>query len=156
MFSSGLNLALYHPQIPQNTGTLLRLGSCLGICINLIRPLGFILDNKKLKRAGMDYIEFANYRIFDSFNSFHEEFKSKRLIALTCDSSVAHNKFKYKMDDVLVVGSEHYGFLREDLAKIHNHVKIPMLPHRRSLNMAISAAVVLSEAMSQLNSYPTL
>ncbi|MDR0678021.1 MAG: tRNA methyltransferase [Holosporaceae bacterium] len=154
--SSGLDLALYHPQIPQNTGTLLRLASCLGIGINLIRPFGFIFDDKRLKRAGMDYINSANFRIFDSFDGFCENFKDKRLIALVCNSSVAHNKFSYESNDILITGSEHYGFLKKDIDRIPHHVTIPMLPHGRSINMAISTAMVLSEAMSQLNTYPPL
>jgi tRNA (cytidine/uridine-2'-O-)-methyltransferase len=118
--------------------------------------LGFILDDKRLKRAGMDYIKSADYRIFDSFDSFYENSKNRRLIALVCDGSIVHNEFNYQSNDILIVGSEHYGFLKKDLDRIPNHVKIPMLPHGRSINMAISAAMVLSEAMSQLDAYPRI
>ncbi|MDR0631873.1 MAG: tRNA methyltransferase [Holosporaceae bacterium] len=149
-----LRLALYHPQIPQNTGTLLRLASCLGIRLDLIRPFGFAFTDKKLRRAGMDYIKFADYKIHDSFEDFQRECADRRLVALDVgDSSVRHHDFRYALDDVLIVGSEHYGFSKEHLDKIFYRVKIPMIPSRRSLNMAISAAMVLSEAMSQLNLY---
>ncbi|MDR2780902.1 MAG: tRNA methyltransferase [Holosporaceae bacterium] len=147
-----MNLALYHPQIPQNTGTLLRLASCIGIQLDLIRPFGFIFSDKKLKRAGMDYIQFADYKIHDSFEKFCEEYSERRLVALDIGiDSVSHHDFMYQSNDILIVGSEHYGFLGEDLEKIRCRVSIPMLSQRRSMNMAIAAAMVLSEAMSQLN-----
>lgn len=152
-----VSLAVYHPQIPQNTGTLLRLTSCLGVHIDLIRPFGFIFNDAKLKRAGMDYIQTADYEIHDSFEVFLEKSKNRRIIAMEAnDVSVAHYKFQYKDDDILMVGSEHYGFLPEDLNRCSEMVKIPMVKGRRSINMAISAAIVLSEAMSQLNIFPKL
>jgi len=152
-----MHLALYHPQIPQNTGTLLRLGSCLGVKIDLIRPFGFLFDDKKLKRAGMDYIDMANYEIHDSFDAFREKYSACRLVAMESNvASFSHNKFKYENDDILIVGSEHYGFLPQDLSKMEFTVKIPMVPGRRSINMAVSASIVLGEALSQLNMYPNL
>jgi tRNA (cytidine/uridine-2'-O-)-methyltransferase len=147
-----LSLALYQPQIPQNTGTLLRLASCIGIHIDLIRPFGFVLDDKNLKRAGMDYIKSADYQIHDSFELFRNKYHNRRLVALDVgNDSVCHYSFEYQFGDILIVGSEHYGFAKNDLETIPYRVKIPMLPNKRSINMAISAAVVLSEAMSQLN-----
>ena len=152
-----LNLAVYHPQIPQNTGTLLRLASCLGIHVDLIRPFGFVFNDAKLKRAGMDYIQTADYEIHDSFEDFLEKSKNRRIVAMEANEvSVAHHKFRYRDGDILMVGSEHYGFLPEDLKKCTAMVKIPMIKGRRSINMAISAAIVLSESMSQLNIFPKL
>ena len=152
-----VSLSVYHPQIPQNTGTLLRLTSCLGIHIDLIRPFGFIFNDAKLKRAGMDYIQTADYEIHDSFEIFLEKSKNRRIIAMEAnDVSIAHHEFQYKDDDILMVGSEHYGFLPEDLNRCSEMVKIPMVKGRRSINMAISAAIVLSEAMSQLNIFSKL
>ncbi len=152
-----INLALYHPQIPQNTGTLLRLASCLGIHIDIIRPLGFIFSNKKLRRAGMDYLLSSDYEIHDSFEKFLEQYgANRRFVALHVgEGTVEHWKFQYKFDDILIVGSEHYGFLPEHLARITYRVKIPMVPQRRSINMAISAAIVVSEALSQLKLFPS-
>lgn len=152
-----LHLALYHPQIPQNTGTLLRLCSCVGIHVDLIRPFGFVFDDRKLTRAAMDYIRTADYEIHDSFEKFCEKYSSRRLIAMDSnDVDVAYNNFTYEKDDILIVGSEHYGFMKEDAVKMNGFVKIPMLPNRRSINMAISAAIILSEAMSQLRQFPAL
>ncbi|GHT98423.1 tRNA (cytidine(34)-2'-O)-methyltransferase [Alphaproteobacteria bacterium] len=194
-----INVALYHPQIPQNTGTLLRLASCLGFTIDLIRPFGFVFEDKKLKRAGMDYISMANYRIHDSFDEFLETYSNsfaeptisedflgdtqrrtgayfdvredssggsttkipdrgrlcRRIIALESnDVTTMHHNFSYKSDDILLVGSEHYGFLKEDLVRLKHMVKIPMLSQRRSINMAVAATIVIGEAMSQLKLYP--
>lgn len=152
-----MRLALYHPQIPQNTGTLLRLGACLGIPLDLIRPFGFLFDSKKLKRAGLDYIPMADYTIHNSFNEFIEHYQGCRLIAMESnDVKTAHTDFQYQPDDIIIVGSEHYGFLAQDLLQIPNKVKIPMRPNRRSINMAISAAIVVGEALSQLKLYPPL
>lgn len=146
-----ISLALYHPQIPQNTGTLMRLSSCLGVHLDLIRPFGFIFDDRKLKRSGMDYIATADYEIHDSFDKFCEKYNSRRIIALEAnDDHIFHNEFKYQHGDILIVGSEHYGFLLDDFKKIQYCVKVQMLPNRRSLNMAIAATFVLSEALSQL------
>ncbi|MDR1333786.1 MAG: tRNA methyltransferase [Holosporaceae bacterium] len=152
-----MNLALYHPQIPQNTGTLLRLVSCLGIHLDIIHPCGFIFSDKKLKRSGMDYIELAAYKIHNSFQQFCESYADRRLVALDVgDNSVPHYDFEYESNDILLVGSEHYGFLDDDLKTIKHRIKIPMLPQRRSMNMAIAAAMVLSTAISKTNSWPLL
>lgn len=152
-----ISLAVYHPQIPQNTGTLLRLASCLGVHLDLIRPFGFIFNDTKLKRAGMDYIQTADYEIHDSFEIFLEKSRNRRIIAMEANNvSVAHHEFQYQDGDILTVGSEHYGFLPEDLNKCSAMVKIPMVKGCRSINMAISATIVLSEAMSQLNIFPKL
>jgi len=152
-----LSLAVYHPQIPQNTGTLLRLASCLGVHVDLIRPFGFIFNDAKLRRAGMDYIQTADYEIHDSFEIFLKRSGNRRIIAMEAnDVSVAHNDFQYQNNDILMVGSEHYGFVSEDLNRCTAMVKIPMVKGRRSINMAISAAIVLSEAMSQLDIFPKL
>lgn len=152
-----ISLAIYHPQIPQNTGTLLRLTSCLGVHVDLIRPFGFVFNDTKLRRAGMDYLKTADYEIHDSFDIFLKKSEGHRVIAMDAnDVSVAHHEFQYQDGDILMVGSEHYGFLSEDLNKCTAMVKIPMVKGRRSINMAISASIVLSEAMSQLNIFPSL
>ncbi|MDR2681609.1 MAG: tRNA methyltransferase [Holosporaceae bacterium] len=151
-----LNVALYHPQIPQNTGTLLRLASCLGFRLDLIRPFGFVFSNKNLRRAAMDYIATADYFLHDSFDAFWKKYQDRRIIALDSNehiSSVPHHDFSYDINDILLVGSEHYGFLPEDLIRLKYRVRIPMLSQRRSLNMAVAAAMVVGEAMSQLKLY---
>ena len=96
-----VSLAVYHPQIPQNTGTLLRLASCLGVHIDLIRPFGFIFNDAKLKRASMDYIQTADYEIHDSFEIFLEKSQNRRIIAMEAnDVSVALHEFQYQDGDI--------------------------------------------------------
>ena len=105
----------------------------------------------------MDYIRTADYEIHDSFEIFLQKFAGRRIIAMEANNvSVTHHDFQYQDNDILMVGSEHYGFLSEDLKHCSAMVKIPMKQGHRSINMAISAAIVLSEAMSQLNLFPKL
>lgn len=172
-----LHIAIYHPQIPQNTGTLLRLGSCFGIVVDLIRPFSFLWDDKYLRRAGMDYLDTVEYRIHESFDAFLEVYgrttgknaeqaqkeKSRaaeregqrRIIALEADNKYRipeiYHQFQFKKDDIILAGSEHDGFAAEDLAKVSYCVKIPMVPGRRSLNVAIAMAIVTAEAMRQID-----
>lgn len=150
-----IHLALYHPQIPQNTGTLLRLSACLGFHLDLIHPFGFIFDDKKLKRAGMDYITLAKFSIHKSFEEFLNFYKSRRIIAIEANvSENFHNNFKYEKHDILIAGSEHSGFNLEDSNKIPIKIKIPMQKNCRSINLALASTIVVSEAFSQLNLFP--
>ena len=147
-----LEIALYHPQIPQNTGTLLRVSSCLGIHVNLIGPLGFIFDDKRMKRAGMDYLSSASVSVHTSFEEFISKKQNHRLIALDIgECAVSYTKFKFSDNDILVVGSEHSGFEDRDLNFFDSRVIIPMVEGRRSMNMAIATSFVLGEAMRQLD-----
>lgn len=147
-----LEIALYHPQIPQNTGTLLRVSSCLGIHVNLIGPLGFIFDDKRMRRAGMDYLSSASFSVHTSFTEFISKKQSHRLIALDIgEGAVSYTKFRFANNDILVVGSEHSGFEDKDLNFFDSRVIIPMVEGRRSMNMAIATSFVLGEAMRQLD-----
>ena len=149
-----LEIGVYHPQIPQNTGTLLRVSSCLGVHVNIIGPMGFIFDDTKFKRAGMDYIATASYSLYTSFNDFLRAKEGRRLIALEIsDNAVPHTKFRYCENDIILVGSEHSGFENSDLEFVDECVIIPMKPNRRSMNMAIATTFALGEAMRQLNMF---
>ncbi len=152
-----LEIAVYHPQIPQNTGTLLRVSSCLGVHLNIIGPMEFVFDSKKLKRAGMDYIDTAQYSIYDTFDKFIESKCYARFIALDFNNkSSPHTMFEYSERDILIVGAEHGGFMRSDLERMDACVAIPMQKERRSLNMAIALTLVMGEAMRQLNYFSKL
>ncbi len=147
-----LEIGIYHPQIPQNTATLLRVSSCLGIHVNIIGPASFVFCDSKFRRAGMDYIDTASYEIFDSFTSFLECKKDRRLIALEISNkSKKFHKFTFSNKDIIIVGSEHSGFEENDIEKMDELVAIPMLENRRSMNMAIATSFVVSEAMRQLD-----
>lgn len=103
----------------------------------------------------MDYIQYADYTVHDSFQDFLNHYPDARFIAMEANvAAKSYYDFHYNKDDILIVGSEHYGFLPDDLKKIPHTVKIPMVAGRRSINMAISAAIILSEAMRQTNAFP--
>lgn len=147
------DIALYKPQIPQNTGTLLRLSACLGIKLHIIGPIGFIFDDKKLKRSAMDYFSNANYQFHDNFQSFLNQNCLKRLVALDISNhSVNFSQFKFTKDDILIGGSEHSGFDANDLQKIQNHIQIPMRCGR-SLNLAISVSMVVTKASFDIGAF---
>ena len=149
-----LEIGVYHPQIPQNTGTLLRVSSCLGVHVNIIGPTAFIFDDKKLKRAGMDYISTASYEMYSSLDRFVANKNGKRLIALEIrEDAIPHTDFQFSENDIIIVGSEHSGFDKADLERMDACVVIPMLKGRRSMNMAIATTFVLGEAMRQLNMF---
>ena len=149
-----LEIGIYHPQIPQNTGTLLRVSSCLGVHVNIIGPMSFIFSDAKFRRAGMDYLGTASYEIFSSFENFLEIKGSRRLVALEIgEKSKPHYSFEFSENDIIIVGSEHSGFDKFDLAKMNECVAIPMKKGRRSMNMAIATTFVLGAAMQQLNMF---
>ena len=152
-----LEIGIYHPQIPQNTGTLLRVSSCLGVHVNIIGPMGFIFDDTKFRRAGMDYIATASYSVYTSFDDFLQQHEGRRLVALEINNkAIAHTDFKFSENDIILVGSEHAGFQNRDLEKMDEYVIIPMKKDRRSMNMAIATTFALQEAMRQLNMFDAL
>ena len=146
-----IRLALYQPEIPQNTGTLLRAGACLGVRLDIIEPCGFGLSDARLKRAGMDYVELANYTRHTSWTCFKDQTQedNKRLVYLTPHSDLSYTDFEFTSQDILILGRESDG-LPEDVAReIPYHITIPMLEGRRSLNVALAGAMVLGEALRQ-------
>lgn len=146
-----IEVALFEPEIPQNTGTLIRLSACFGIKINLIRPFGFIWDDRKLKRSGMDYIKKSNYEIFDSYNNFIEYVnkKNKRVVKLIPRMGECFTKFEYKDNDIILGGRESDGF--PDFINYDNNPAVYIPCKERSINLAIATAIVTSEALRQTN-----
>ena len=143
-----MRLALYQPEIPQNTGTLIRLAACLGVPLDIIEPCGFIWNDKKLERAGMDYIELANVTRHKSYTAFRDALPH-RLVLIDTKGETAYHNFKFQPNDILMLGQESVGvpdFLFDD---IPDRVVIPMRSGMRSLNVAIAGAMVLSEALRQ-------
>jgi Predicted rRNA methylase (SpoU class) len=145
-----LRLALYQPEIPQNTGTLLRLGACLGVGIDIIEPCGFGLNDQKLHRAGMDYVEIANYQKHASWQEFYCLAQNRRLIYLTPHSSCKYTDIRYNANDTLLLGRESDGIPETIAQTLLHQVTIPMQAGRRSLNVAVAGAMVLGEALRQL------
>jgi tRNA (cytidine/uridine-2'-O-)-methyltransferase len=146
-----MRLALYQPEIPQNVGTLIRLGACVGVSIDIIEPTGFVWSDKHLKRAGMDYADLVNVERFESWDVYENLRASQRIVLLDTKAEQSYWDFTFKPDDILMVGRESSGVPEDVYQSIPNRVRIPMLPDRRSLNMAIAGAMVLAESLRQLN-----
>ena len=149
-----MRLALYQPDIPQNAGALLRLGACLGVAVDVVEPCGFLLDDRKLKRAGMDYLESADWRRYASWASFLVARPAGRLVLLTTRGETLHHRFAYRPDDTLLLGRESAGVPEEVAAACDARVRIPLRPGLRSLNVATAAAIVLGEALRQTEGFP--
>ena len=148
-----MRLALYEPDIPQNTGAILRLGACLGIAVDLIEPFGFIWDDRHLKRAGMDYldqVEFVRHRSWSAFRAVPRG----RLVLLTTQGTAAYHRFAFTADDTLLFGRESAGVPAEVHAAVDARVTIPMRPGLRSINVALAASMVLGEALRQTELLP--
>jgi len=144
-----MRLALYQPDIPQNTGTMLRLAACLGVAVDLIEPCGFIWDDRRLRRAGMDYLDGVDLTRHESWAAFGRHRRSGRLVLLTTAGDVAYTDFAFRPSDVLLVGRESAGVPPDVHEAADARLVIPMAPGARALNVAVAAAMVLGEARRQ-------
>ena len=156
-----MRLALFQPDIPQNTGTLLRLGACLDLPIDIIEPCGFIFNEKSMKRAGMDYINMANYRRHNSWTDFlkyREENPNEygRLVLLTTKASIPYTEFEFKENDIILMGRESAGVPDSVHQMVDSRLIIPMNANARSINVAVSAVMVIGEALKQTNLFPKI
>ena len=150
-----MRLALYQPDIPQNTGALLRLGACLGVGVDIIEPCGFLLTDKGLKRAGMDYLKSADLCRHQSWARFEGALPpGQRLVLLTTRGNTAYTDFAFAPTDCLLVGRESAGVPDQVHARADARLIIPLLPGLRSLNVAQAAAMVLGEALRQTGTFP--
>jgi tRNA (cytidine/uridine-2'-O-)-methyltransferase len=153
-----MRLALYQPDIPQNTGTILRLAACLGVPVDVIGPAGFDFSDRSLKRAGLDYLEHVEIVRHESFATF-ETWRGAlmpppRLILLTTPAPVSPVGFAFEASDVLLLGRESAGVPDTVHQQADARVKIPINAGLRSLNIAVAAAMVLGEALRQTDGYP--
>ena len=148
-----MRLVLFEPDIPQNTGALLRLGACLGIAIDIIEPCGFLFTDKGLKRAGMDYLALADYRRHESWDAFQAQ-RSGRLVLLSAKAAQPYTDFAFASDDVLLLGRESAGVPDAVRDAADARLRIPLKPGLRSLNVALAAAMVLGEALRQTEGFP--
>jgi tRNA (cytidine/uridine-2'-O-)-methyltransferase len=149
-----MRLALYQPDIPQNTGAMLRLAACFGLGVDVILPAGFIFDDKRMRRAGMDYIdqvEIARHTSWDRYLESRRAATTGRLALLTTKGEHAYSDFAFAAADTLLVGRESSGVPPEVFAAADARLVIPMRPGLRSLNVAMAAAIVVGEAVRQLN-----
>lgn len=143
-----MRLALFEPDIPQNAGALLRLGACLGVAVDIIEPCGFALSDRRLRRAGMDYLDRAAMTRHSSWQAFQAGLES-RLLLLTTGGDIRYTDFAYAATDTLIVGRESAGVPDTVHARADARVTVPMRPGLRSLNVALAAAMVLGEALRQ-------
>ena len=150
-----MRLALFQPDIPQNTGTLLRLGACLDFAVDIIEPCVFIFNEKAMRRAGMDYLEQVSYRRHNSWQDFlayraaHPE-EYGRLVLMSTHASEPYTDFSFQPNDIILMGRESAGVPEDVHNQADARLLIPMNPKARSINMAISAAIVVGEALRQV------
>jgi tRNA (cytidine/uridine-2'-O-)-methyltransferase len=146
-----MRLALYQPDIPQNTGTIIRLCACMGIPLDIIEPCGFAFTSRELKRAALDYGPMADIQrhlSWEKFQDWHP--KSSRIVLLTTRASQSIFDFSFRPSDTLMMGSEQSGVPEDVHDAVDHRVGIPMLPEARSLNIAVAAGIATSEASRQL------
>ena len=148
-----MHIALYKPDIPQNTGAIIRLGACLNLKIHIIEPCGFNLNDPRFKRVVMDYLGLSKIFRYEDYHNFIAKNKKKRIVLMTTKAKKLYHKFNFKKNDILLFGRESSG-VPEILHKtIKNKVKVPMNNKTRSLNVAMSVAIVSAEALRQNNLY---
>jgi tRNA (cytidine/uridine-2'-O-)-methyltransferase len=147
-----LHVALYQPEIPPNTGNIIRLCANTGAQLHLIHPLGFKPNDKQLERAGLDYHAWTSIKHYENYDAFLEQFKPGRLFACSTHGERCYSSVKYEENDVFLFGPETRGLPKELLQGLpqDNIIRIPMTPHSRSLNLSNAAAVVVYEAWRQL------
>lgn len=156
-----MRLALFQPDIPQNTGTLLRLGACLDIELDIIEPCGFIFSERTLKRAGMDYLDMVRYRRHYSWEHFlqyraeHPE-EYGRIVLLTTHASEPYYNFEFRPNDIILMGRESAGVPEEVHQTADARLLIPMNHNARSINVAVSAVMVVGECLRQVNGFPAM
>jgi tRNA (cytidine/uridine-2'-O-)-methyltransferase len=154
-----MRLALYEPDIPQNAGSLIRLGACLGVPVDIIEPCGFLLTDRSFRRAGMDYLAQAEVTRHDSWIAFLAGFraiKTGRLVLLTTRADQTYTGFAFAPGDTLLTGRESAGVPEAVHQAVDARLVIPLIPGRRSLNVAQAAAMVLGEALRQTGLFPQL
>lgn len=152
-----MRIALYQPDIPQNTGTILRLAACLGVAVDVIGPTGFDLSNRALRRAGLDYlahVDLARHASWAAFEAWRAGTGQSRLVLLTVHCETPYTAFSFDRNDILLLGRESAGVPTQVHAAAEARIHVPMQPGMRSLNVAIAAAMVLGEALRQTARFP--
>lgn len=149
-----MQIALYQPDIPQNVGGAFRLAACMGVGLHIIEPCGFVLDDKRIRRAGMDYIEQAEMIRHPSWEDFLSRRGNSRIVLLTTKGSTRLEKFSFQPDDILLAGRESAGVPDEVAEKADARVIIPMCANARSLNVTVSLGMVLWEGLRQVGKLP--
>ena len=143
-------IALYEPDIPQNTAAIARTCSCLGAILEIIEPCGFLLSDKRFKRVVMDYLDQSKLKVYKSSDEFFDSKKNERVILMTTKAKKSYTNFRFEKGDTILFGRESAG-VPNNIHKLVNHrLSIPMIQKKRSLNLATSVAIVLSEILRQI------
>ena len=142
-------IALYEPDIPQNTAAIIRTCACLGAKLEIIEPCGFLLSDKRFKRVVMDYMDWDRIDIYQSSEKFFEAKKNQRIVLMTTKASVSYTEFKFEKNDTILFGRESAGVPESVHQLINDRLKIPMSEKTRSLNIASSVAIILAESLRQ-------
>ena len=142
-------IALYEPDIPQNTAAIIRTCACLGAKLEIIEPCGFLLSDKRFKRVVMDYMDYNQIEFYQSSDNFFKAKKNQRIVLMTTKGSISYTKFKFKIEDTILFGRESAGVPENVHKLIENRLKIPMNNNVRSLNISSSVAIVLAESLKQ-------
>ena len=145
----GPKIALFEPDIPQNTAAIIRTCACLGAKLEIIEPCGFLISDKRFKRVVMDYMDEKNIKFYQSVDKFFNDKQKNRVILMTTKASVSYTKFKFRNNDTILFGRESAGVPEKVHKIVKNRLKIPMENNKRSLNLASSVAIILSECLKQ-------
>ena len=144
-------IALYEPDIPQNTAAIIRTCACLGAKLEIIEPCGFLFSDKRFKRVVMDYMDVKTIEFYQSSEHFFKSKKNERIILMTTKGSISYSKFKFETNDTILFGRESAGVPEKIHEKVNHRLKIPMINNKRSLNLASSVAIILAESLKQTN-----
>jgi len=142
-------IALFEPDIPQNTAAIIRTCACLGAKLEIIEPCGFLLSDHRFKRVVMDYMNKNEIKFYKNSNHFFSSKKDNRIILMTTKASISYTKFKFKKNDTILFGRESAGVPEEIHKIVQRRLKIPMKKNMRSLNLASSVAIILAESLKQ-------
>ena len=147
--NQGPKIALFEPDIPQNTAAIIRTCSCLGAKLEIIEPCGFLLSDKRFKRVVMDYMDEKDINFYQSADEFFQEKQKNRIILMTTKASISYTQFKFQKNDTILFGRESAGVPENVHKALDNRLKIPMENNKRSLNLASSVAIILAECLKQ-------
>ena len=149
LINEGLKIALFEPDIPQNTAAIIRTCACLGAKLEIIEPCGFLLSDKRFKRVVMDYMNEKDINFYKSSDDFFRNKMNQRIILMTTKASISYTKFKFDRNDTILFGRESAGVPKSVHKLIKDRLKIPMKNNKRSLNIASSVAIILAESLKQ-------
>ena len=142
-------IALYEPDIPQNTAAIMRTCSCLGANLEIIEPCGFLISDKRFKRVVMDYMDENLIKFYKDYKEFFKAKQNQRIILITTKGSTSYSAFKFELDDTLLFGRESAGVPEKIHELVNERLKIPMMNNKRSLNLASSVSIILAENLRQ-------